>query len=862
MRGGYVMSAENSFVSLTSSGLTARIETRTGRWSLLDVRSGLSWPSDGLASPGKSEALSDGFLSYEIERDPEGNPRRISLSGTNGIRLNFALVAGGQALEISFAGDAIGDVSVFEDALEISDKDKGCLLIPCREGLLIRSDNGCSFKRSFGTSDYEGCHMNMLGLVKRGSALLLDWDDAYVFPELESVLSSCPGEPGQRLITAIKLCRSARTIRLTPLGPGSWNTVAREYRRIAEKKHLAVTLREKTRRDPHLGLLPGAANVKLWTCLARRMNEDSTAEESVTVRWTFAEAARIAEHLYNDLDIRNCLFILGGWTEGGYDCRHPDNLPANPECGGNDTLRDAIERIQALGYVAALHDNYQDMYADAESWDPSFIEKDPEGNIKKGGRWLGGRAYMVCAPKQLELAQRPQNLPEIEKLFGPWCYFIDTTYAVGPRECHDPNHPLDRNDDIAWKSRLSDYARDIFGLFGSECGREWALPHSDWFEGLVGVSGRCFHGLEPEKLGAEVIPFWEMVYHDCQVCHGKYGYAAGQAAAYVLHHALCARTLNYHSIPDHLYWQAMSTADRPLCWCPAAVCMEPAGTDAFVLTCEWDIRETTATDWNVSVQLADGANVLLQNEYMPKPSASSWQAGQRVRLGPYRITVPAGLTAERVTVYAGFFDPAVPGRRLALTDTDKERRIRLGILELQPQPHVAAGQPELDLSAACFTRSDHGWADGFHPMDVFIKNTHEVLGPLNALTTDMRLTDFRFLNDERTLKQAIYGEGSDRATVTVNMGREDREVLSDIGGTVILPRWGLLVEAPQFTAFHARRWGNREYPEGAFFTIRPDDGLPLVESRRIRVFHAFGAPGLTWSGKEFSVKREEFITLD
>jgi hypothetical protein len=73
---------------------------------------------------------------------------------------------------------------------------------------------------------------------------------------------------------------------------------------------------------------------------------------------------------------------------------------------------------------------------------------------------------MVCAPKQLELAQRPQNLGAIRDLFGPWSYFIDTTYAVGPRECFDPNHPIGRNDDIAWKIRLSDYARNVFGIFG------------------------------------------------------------------------------------------------------------------------------------------------------------------------------------------------------------------------------------------------------------------------------------------------------------------------------------------------------------------------------------------------------------
>ena len=171
------------------------------------------------------------------------------------------------------------------------------------------------------------------------------------------------------------------------------------------------------------------------------MNDDGTKEESATVHWTFDEAAQVAEHIRKDLDIPRCLFIVGGWAEGGYDCRHPDNLPANPECGGNKALADAVRRVQSLGYVACLHDNYQDMYRGAKSWDPGCIEKRSDGSLIEGGRWLGGRAFMVCAPKQIEMAMRPQNLPEIQKLFGPWCYFIDTTFAVGPRGMRRPQPP-------------------------------------------------------------------------------------------------------------------------------------------------------------------------------------------------------------------------------------------------------------------------------------------------------------------------------------------------------------------------------------------------------------------------------------
>jgi len=717
---GAATAAPADAVHLDSPTLSVEIEAKTANWSLVDKASGVRWPSEGTASAGSGKGLEGDAV--EVTRS--ANLARLVKPG--GAAVVFELVDGGRSLAIRYDGKVLGDIRVLEDALRVTAKEQGFAIVPCREGLLIPADSGVAFKQVFGTSEYEGCHINMLGLLKGGAAMMVSWDDAYVWPEVQSVVT--PGQPrSQRIATTLVLRRSARSLQLTPLGKGDWNTVAAGYRHIAEQKGLAVTLRDKIRRDPHAELLVGASNAKLWTCLARRMNEESTKEESVRVRWTFDEAAAVAEHLKKDLAIDRCLFMLGGWTEGGYDCRHPDNLPANPECGGNDALAAAVRRIQALGYVGCLHDNYQDMYRDAKSWNPAFIEKRPDGSLIQGGRWLGGRAFMVCAPKQVELAMRPQNLPGIQKLFGPWSYFIDTTYAVGPRECSDPNHPIGRNEDIAFKIQLSDKSRDLFGLFGSECGREWALPHSDFFEGLVGVSGKYFANLKPEGLGAKVIPFWEMVYHDCQVCYGKYGYSADQAAEYVAHHVLCARPLHYHSIPDHRYWQE-------------------------------------------------------------KPAARKGSAGR-----------------------------------------------------------------------SGFTRTDNGWAEGLHPIDAFLKNTHEVLGPLHAATAYARLTRLEFLTPDRTLRKATYGEGETATTVVANFGPADAEIQSKLGGSVVLPPWGFMVEGPRLVAFYAKAWGGRQYPEGALFVIQPADGKDVNQAARVRVFHGFGDPKITWYGTTHEVRREEVI---
>jgi len=717
------VTGRGDIVRLQSDSLSLEVDDGTAAWKLSDKRSGVQWPSSGTASPGNAPWLQDRFSRSGNERGDS-----VRLSSDKGGAVVFALVDGGQALELRYEKPGNETIRILTEALAISDADGGYVIVPSREGLLVPVQGDKAFKRVFGTSEYEGCHMNMLGLVKKDSALIVTWDDAYVFPELERTVSA---GSLNRLAATFELRGSAKSVRLMPLGKGDWNSMAREYRQYAEKRGYAVTLRDKIRRDPHVELMVGASNAKLWTCLARRMNEDSTAEESVRVRWTFDEAARIAEHLRNDVKIERCFFMVGGWTEGGYDVRHPDNLPANPECGGNEALADAVKRIQKLGYVGCLHDNVQDMYHDAKSWDPGYIEKKPDGSLITGGRWNGGRAYMVCAPKQLELAQRPQNLGAIRDLFAPWSYFIDTTYAVGPRECFDPNHAIGRNDDIAWKIRLSDYARNTFGIFGSECGREWALPHSDFFEGLVGVSGHYYHQLKPEELGASVIPFFEMVYHDCQICYGKYGYRAEDAAEYVAHHVLCARPLHYHSFPDHLYWQNK------------------------------------------------------------------------------------------------------PGERRGGNSGTSDR--------------------------ASYTRSDNGWAEGMHPVDIFVKNTHEVLGPLHEVTAYNRLNAFEYLTEDRNVRRATYGEGSQAVKVTVNFGQTPAEINSETGGRTTLPPWGFLVEAPRFLAFHARTWNGQDYGNGALFTLRSTDNKDLKDSAGIRVFHAFGPTTLSWRGKTYEVKREEVI---
>ena len=722
-----ILSIENQFARFSLS-------PSSHSWLLEDKRAGVSWGTTTGSGPWVNLLQGEERVPISLSRVEEHNGglacRFVRHGGRDStISLVFRLVE--EALQIYVVPDQLyyPAIELFGPGLEASANDGGEAFLPIRMGLLAPAQGARTFDMTFGTYEYEGVHAGMAALFKNGAALMVTWQDPYVKVGLARRFE----EEGPRLRMRFELSRSARSLELRCLGKGDLHSVAQAYRRRAEDLGYRVPWREKLKNLPPSRQMAaeklfGACNFKLWTALARKVDEN-LAEQSAEVHWTFDEAAQIAEHLKNDLQIQDVLFHLGGWTRYGYDCRHPDIMPANPECGGNEGLADCARRVQQLGYLFCLHDNVQDMYRDAPSWDEFWIQKQADGSLTQGGVWLGGRAYYTCAREALRLAQRPENLPEVAKMIRPDAYFMDTTYAVGPQECFDPRHPLTRQQDIHWKAELSDYARRLFGLFGSECGREWAVPHADFFEGLASVSGKYYHLLRPEDLDARVVPFFDMIFHDCIAIHGKYGYNPAEMAEQVIHHAAMGRTLYYHSVGSHLYW----------------------------------------------------------------------------------------------------FDP-------------------------QDQAELPAAPGVLD--PALYTRAVGGWAEGLCVWDRFIKNTQEILGPLNKRTSQALIERYDFLDSARLIRRTTFDNG---VKVVVNGSAGNVRVAASLGGEVLLPPYGMLVEAGDFAAFVALAWGGQEYASPALFTLTSLDGSPLEQAAQIRVFHGFGSSSLSWQGKTFQVQREAVI---
>ncbi len=867
------------------------LDGAAGAFELLDKRAGVLWTSDptrqtlgsvDVAGPeGECTLELDHFDS--IQSAPAGLRAQKRLDLPNGAHTGITLV-----LEITRLTEPPGLAFRFsqrrapesrwtvraitfpDHAFGVTDSDGGGIVVPEGMGEWFDAREGLPGVRRYAT--YNGdTSMAMCGAVKHGAALFLAWPHPGVRFEVDTAWPHDPRVPGQtRRSLTLTLDEGARRFVLCPLGPGNYVTIGTAYRKIARKFGWLETFEEKQRRFPTVPAMFGAADFKpfVFTRIVPGSRFNHTGRDITRLIYTFDEAAAVAEHLHRDLGIDKAMYVLAGWIHRGYDNQHPDILPACPECGGNPKLAECARRVKACGFLFGLHDNYQDMYRDAPSWNLKYLNKRADGTPKKGGNWAGGQAWQVCAVEQVALASRPQNLPAVRKLFAPTVYFIDTTFAWPLVACEDPNHPMTRLDDMHWKARLCDLAKQYFGLFGSEKGREWAIPHADYFEGLLSWKTRTEHtgrGYDRRR-GARVIPLFELAYGDCINLYTHQGdRAVPGRAKYILDCILYAENPVYGFGP-HLYYKDESSGILPLS--VTVTDFRQTGPRRFSASYRWSVRGKVRGQYRCFVHFTHPRgdprreHIVFQDDHdLPAGGPAAWAPGSMVADGPRTVEIPPGIEG-RISWLIGLSDRR--GRALIEGRGDGRRRFRLGTLivrrgRIRFEP-VATGPA---ASSAVFARADHGWAAALGATDRFIKNTYEVTSWLNRITARTPMTEHRFCRADASVEFSAFGP----VRVWVNYGAAPYTVApfpaldAVAGGPVVLPRYGFLVLAPQFLAFHALRFGKTRFANSALFTCRSLDSRPLPRSRRVRVFHAFGPSEFRLAGQRLNVARERIVRL-
>jgi len=291
---------------------------------------------------------------------------------------------------------------------------------------------------------------------------------------------------------------------------GGYVAIAKAYRAYAKEQGLLVTLREKAKRNPNVRKLFGAADVwGVW-------GVDYTQ---------FVQEAKL-------LGVDK--LILHGTA-----------------------TREAMQKAVQAGYLTSEYDNYTDILP-AESEDkidsnhdllPDSAVLKADGQRMTAWRTMEGLQYMKRCPA-LWLRAAQKVIPAALRNHPFLARFIDVTTAEGLYECYDPKHPLTRTEKRECGEKLLAYVRSQGLVVGGEHGIWWAVPHVDYFEGMMSsgpYSWLAGHLLRPESkeqrftdpwgnqlppwseyekwgIGHEYrIPLWELVFHDCVVSTWYWG---------------------------------------------------------------------------------------------------------------------------------------------------------------------------------------------------------------------------------------------------------------------------------------------------------------------------------------------------
>ncbi|MBU6399706.1 MAG: hypothetical protein KGS61_05260, partial [Verrucomicrobia bacterium] len=253
------------------------IRAETGRYEILDKRAHVTWGSSPFIPRFGRAVLRRAGTAHPVdlrqcEVRQEGDSLRVIFHSTaesaaDGVQVRVRPIDGGRGLDFTYepvGPTAVEGVRLLDEGLGISNSEGGYLVIPVREGLLLPADSGRAFIHQFDTSAYEGCHMEMLGAVKQNAAVLVTWEDPYVAAEVRSTLTNAvAGGASQWLTTSLLLRKSATSFQMRFLGRGDYNTLARAYREIAQRRGWWVPWSEKLKSNPRRSRLFGAVNFKL-----------------------------------------------------------------------------------------------------------------------------------------------------------------------------------------------------------------------------------------------------------------------------------------------------------------------------------------------------------------------------------------------------------------------------------------------------------------------------------------------------------------------------------------------------------------------------------------------------------------------
>ena len=304
-----------------------------------------------------------------------------------------------------------------------------------------------------------------------------------------------------------------------------------------------------------LTLLPGEKGAFDCAIRYRSINPKKAADGVKTKAGRFCfdiwggKYARHLEILENAVKygLTDSLFIVHSWQHYGYDNRLPDIWPPATGPGTLEEMQAALKLCEENGILYGLHDNYIDIYPDADGYNMDLVSFERHGQPRKAwfNRGIQARSYQFRPDTFLPFLNRnfDMMLPHLPQS----CYFVDVFSSMGFVDYYDRQGKLHTRAETEkyWgecfdviRSRLTSVSRErqktlspeqkknFHAVTISESGHDGLIGHLDGADcqfGRLDTKPNDFVSVVPCD-DWERVPWFDLVNHTTFSLHGA-GYS-------------------------------------------------------------------------------------------------------------------------------------------------------------------------------------------------------------------------------------------------------------------------------------------------------------------------------------------------
>ena len=302
-----------------------------------------------------------------------------------------------------------------------------------------------------------------------------------------------------------------RKIRFIFHNHGSYNTIAKDYRKYLMDRNQLVTLDEKIKKNPNIKNILGAPVLhhKIFSKINEKSQFYNKNGSNETLCATFYERAEQMKKL-KSLGLEKLYIHTDGWGKNGYDNDHPYILPPCEAAGGWKGLKEFSDACRELGYVFALHDQYRDYYYDSPVFDKNKAVTNIDGSNPYCSIWDGGEHTYLCSSFALDCVKKTYTELEEHEVDVQGAY-LDVFAIMQGDECFHKDHRLTREESMECRGKCFDYLNERGLVMSSEEPGMQLLNH-------LALVHHGPHALKPQENGKAVgipVPLGNLIYHDC-----------------------------------------------------------------------------------------------------------------------------------------------------------------------------------------------------------------------------------------------------------------------------------------------------------------------------------------------------------